>query len=140
GYAFVNVRKVADRFANETGMTVLIPDLFNGDPVDHKIPNYQDLLPDWLKKHSPDEACPVAGKFISTIKGHYESIQVIGFCYGAKIVVYLITHEELTSTIKAAIVAHPAFLTKEEATQIKRPTLFLCAETDHTFSPELDEY
>ncbi|CAF4384340.1 unnamed protein product, partial [Adineta steineri] len=45
-----------------------------------------------------------------------------------------------TSTIKAAILAHPAFLTKEEATQIKRPTLFLCAETDHTFSPELEEY
>ncbi|CAF3990859.1 unnamed protein product [Adineta steineri] len=140
GYAFANVRKVADCFANETGMTVLIPDLFNGDPIDDNIPNFRALLPDWIKKHSPAEACPVAGKFISTIKGHYESIQVIGFCYGAKIVVYLITHEELTSAIKAAIVAHPTFLVEEEAAQIKRPILFLCAEKDDMFSPELEEY
>ncbi len=55
-------------------------------------------------------------------------------------VVYLISHAELSSTIKAAIVAHPAFLVEEEASQIKRPIVFMCAETDHTFSPELQEY
>ncbi len=31
-------------------------------------------------------------------------------------------------------------LVKEEATQIKRPILFLCAETDHAFTPDLQEY
>ena len=30
-------------------------------------------------------------------------------------------------------------LAKEEASQIKRPILFLCAENDHLFSPELEE-
>ena len=30
-------------------------------------------------------------------------------------------------------------LVKEEATQIKRPILFLCAEKDHLFPPELEE-
>jgi dienelactone hydrolase len=52
----------------------------------------------------------------------------------------LIAHPELSSTIKAAIVGHPAFLVQEEASQIKRPILFLCAETDHTFAPELKDH
>lgn len=66
--------------------------------------------------------------------------QIIGFCYGGKVVVHLITHEELSSTIKAAIVGHPSMLVKEEAAQIKRPILFLCAATDHMFSTDLQEH
>ncbi len=31
-------------------------------------------------------------------------------------------------------------LVKEEAAKIQRPILFLCAENDHLFSPELEEY
>jgi len=56
------------------------------------------------------------------------------------VVVYLTSHPELSSTIKGAIVAHPAFLEKEESSQIKRPILFLCAEHDITFSPELRDH
>jgi dienelactone hydrolase len=62
---------------------------------------------------------------------------VIGFCYGAKVVVHLITHPELSSTVKAAVAAHPSFLVKEEAKQIKRPILFLCAQNDQAFIPSL---
>jgi dienelactone hydrolase len=56
------------------------------------------------------------------------------------VVVYLITHPELSSTIKAAIVGHPSRLAKEEATQIKRPIQFLCAETDQSFTPEIQDH
>jgi len=56
------------------------------------------------------------------------------------VVVYLITHPELSSTIKAAAVGHPSKLVQEEAAQIKRPILFLCAETDNAFPPELREH
>ncbi|CAM4988721.1 unnamed protein product, partial [Rotaria socialis] len=52
----------------------------------------------------------IGEKFISTIKSNYQSIQIIGFCYGAKVVIDLITHNELSSLVKAAIVAHPSFL------------------------------
>jgi dienelactone hydrolase len=45
----------------------------------------------------------------------------------------------LSSTIKAAVVAHPSFLVKEEAKQIKRPILFLCAETDQLFTSDLKQ-
>ncbi|CAF1424096.1 unnamed protein product [Rotaria sp. Silwood1] len=137
GYSFINVRKVADSFAQGAETTVLIPDYFNGDPMDPDHPNLWDALPGWLQKHPPTDACAVAEKFITTIKGNYESIQVIGFCYGAKVVVHLITHPEFSSTVKASVVAHPSFLVKEEAKQIKRPILFLCAENDSLFTPEL---
>jgi len=76
GYSFPNTRKAADRFAEETGTTVLIPDYFNGDPIDINIPNYRDTMPDWQKRHPVTEACTIADNLISTIKGHYESIQV----------------------------------------------------------------
>jgi carboxymethylenebutenolidase len=76
GSSYVNNRKVADRFAEGTGATVLVPDYFYGDPIDHNNPNFQDSLPNWLKKHPTNEACALADKFISTIKGHYQSIQV----------------------------------------------------------------
>jgi hypothetical protein len=33
-------------------------------------------MPDWQKRHPVTEACAIADNFISTIKGHYESIQV----------------------------------------------------------------
>jgi dienelactone hydrolase len=39
--------------------------------------------------------------------------------------------------VKAAVAAHPSFLVKEEAKQIKRPILFLCAENDQSFVPDL---
>ncbi|CAF3185248.1 unnamed protein product [Rotaria sp. Silwood2] len=137
GYSFINVRKLADSFAEGTQTTVLIPDYFNGDPISPNAPNVMDILPDWLKKHPPTDACAIAEKFISTVKGHYQSIQVIGFCYGAKAVVHLITSNEYLSTVKAAVVAHPSFLVKEEAKQIQRPILFLCAENDFLFTPSL---
>ena len=65
---------------------------------------------------------------------------MIGFCYGAKLVVHLVIQEELTAVVIAAAVAHPTFLVREEAAQIRRPILFLCAETDQRFPPDLREH
>jgi dienelactone hydrolase len=53
---------------------------------------------------------------------------------------HLIIQPELTSVVKAAAVAHPTFLIKEEAAKIKRPILFICAETDQRFPPDLREH
>ena len=86
GYTFVNTQKVADTFAEATGTTALVPDLFNGDPMDPDDPDLMEHLPGWLNKHPIDEACSLSGKFISAIKEQYHTIQasihyvcVIGF-------------------------------------------------------------
>ncbi|CAF1403463.1 unnamed protein product [Adineta steineri] len=139
GNSFVNVQKIADTFAENTQTTVVIPDYFNGDPIDANVPNLMEVLPAWLKKHPTKDTCLIAEKFISTIKQDYQSIQIMGFCYGAKSVVHLLIHPEFSSIIKGAVVAHPSFLVKEEATQIKQSILFLCAENDQIFTPDLRE-
>ena len=78
GYSFPNTRKIADKFAQNTGSTVIIPDFFNKDPLDPNLPAPElfSQLPAWLKKHPVDEACASAEKLISTIKDQYNSIQV----------------------------------------------------------------
>ena len=75
GYSFVNTQKLADAFSQGTQTTVLIPDYFNEDPIDTTID--ENVVADWLKKHPPTDACHIADKFLSTIKGHYDSIQAI---------------------------------------------------------------
>ncbi|CAF3724486.1 unnamed protein product [Rotaria sp. Silwood1] len=140
GFSFINIRKIADIYAQGTQTTVLVPDLFNGDPMNPNEPNLFDKLPAWLQKHPPTDACTMADKVISTIKRYYDSIQVVGFCYGGKIVIHLMTHPELSSLVKAAVVAHPSWLVKEEANQIKRSILFQCAETDQRFTPDIREH
>ena len=77
GYAFVNTRKIADVFAQTVGTTVLVPDFFDGDPLDPTAPNLQEQMPIWREKHPVDQACASAANYISTIKGHYDSMQVI---------------------------------------------------------------
>ena len=52
----------------------------------------------------------------------------------------MISQTALSSDITAAIAAHPSFLVKEEAAQIKRPILFICAETDDVFDPDLRQH
>lgn len=76
GYELPNTRKIADHFSEAIGATVYLPDCFQGDPIDVTIPNYRDLLPEWLKKHPVSDGCTLAEKFISTIKEQHESIQV----------------------------------------------------------------
>ena len=77
GYSFINAQKLADSFAQGSGTTVFILDYFNGDPISPDTLNIMEILPEWLKKHPPSDACAIAETFISTIKGHYQSIQVI---------------------------------------------------------------
>ena len=62
---------------------------------------------------------------------------MVGFCYGGKAVIHLIAQPDSAAGIRAAIAAHPSLLVKEEAAQIKRPVLFICAEKDHIFNADL---
>lgn len=76
GYSFINTRKLADRFAQDTCATVLIPDYFNGDPMNPNLPNYRDMLPEWRTRHPVADANAIAERLISAIQGNYQSIQV----------------------------------------------------------------
>jgi dienelactone hydrolase len=78
GSSFINIRKIADTFAHSTGATVLIPDFFNGDPMDPKasMSELRSQIPTWLEKHPVDQVVGFSDKFISTVKDQYQFIQV----------------------------------------------------------------
>ena len=79
GYSFVNTRQIADQLSRETNSTVFVPDYFRGDPMDPTLENLWDLLPSWLKKHPPADASQIAEELLSTVKGHFQTIQVCLF-------------------------------------------------------------
>ncbi|CAF0930336.1 unnamed protein product [Didymodactylos carnosus] len=137
GFGFINIRQVADEYAS-SNFTVYIPDLFNGDPMNHNDTNLMDKLPAWIQKHPPLESRAFADKFIAAIEQKHQSIQVVGFCYGATPVVHICKQDK--SKVKAGVVAHPSFIQEEEAEKIQRPMLFVCAEQDQRFTPELRQH
>jgi dienelactone hydrolase len=77
GSSFINTRKLADQFAEATGTTVIIPDLFDGDALDPDASDLYEKLPAWLDKHPVEPPCAAADRLIAAIKDSYESIQVI---------------------------------------------------------------
>lgn len=54
-------------------------------------------------------------------------------------VVHFVKDPQLSSMIEGGIVAHPSFLVAEEAKEIRRPMLFLCAEKDSIFPDQMRE-
>lgn len=137
GFALINSRRVADFLAEKLDVTVLIPDLFEGDPIDPNDPNRNESLISWRERHPFEKTCPMAERFVSSIENQFQSIFLIGFCYGGKITVDLIIKEKINEKIRATAVGHPSRLVETEAELIRRPILFLCAETDHAFPSEL---
>ena len=44
--------------------------------MDADDPNRSEKMPQWRERHPTSNSCAIADKLISTIKGHYDSIQV----------------------------------------------------------------
>lgn len=76
GFSFINTRMLADQFVQSTGATVLVPDFFNGDPMNPNESNLFEKLPAWREKHPVEEACQMADRFIASIEDNYQAIQV----------------------------------------------------------------
>jgi len=141
GSAFVNTRLVADSLALHTGFLVVVPELFDGEPMDIRVFSEPDqakrmaMFGPWVAKHGPPESkLPILQRVIQELKEKQgiKSIGAVGYCFGGKLSAVLAAGDETT----ANIIAHPAPIKPEEIEAIKRPTLWLCAEIDNTFTPE----
>ncbi|KAK9453688.1 dienelactone hydrolase [Dipodascopsis uninucleata] len=129
GATLSNTQLIADDFAAK-GYYVIVPDLFNGDPVPWM--PFEELgkfdLPSWLGKHGFDVTGPLIEKVYDHIVEDFapEAIGSIGYCYGAKLVVKL----QGEGKIKAGILCHPSFVEESEFEKISVPTMISAAETD----------
>lgn len=117
GLALVNSKLIADLFA-ANGYFVVMPDLFQGDPVpvDHS-PSFQVM--DWLQGHLPPQTDPIVTATLREMRERLgcQRIGGVGYCYGGKYVVRYLHPGQLD----VGFVAHPTFIEPDELEAIEGP-------------------
>jgi len=134
-----NSKLMADQLA-ANGYYVVMPDLFNGDPMTLNMPAGFDFMA-WLTKgtggnnpHTYEFVDPIVEKSIAFLqeKG-YKKIGSVGYCFGAK---YVVRFQTKGKGIDVGFVAHPSFVEEEELAAITGPFSIAAAETDGIFPAE----
>jgi len=141
GQSFPNVRANADTIA-AAGFRVVIPDLFKGDPFPadrfERPGAWEELKQQWWPKHTQEDTADFLLNAAKALKkdGSVRSIQAIGYCYGT-IGALTVARQGLASS---AVLCHPTGHTKDNTDLATVPLLFLCAEQDQAFTPEIREH
>ncbi|KUL87744.1 hypothetical protein ZTR_05879 [Talaromyces verruculosus] len=142
GHKLTNAQLIADQFA-ANGYTVVVPDLFHGDPVPLNADMATFSLPDWLQgklnekkiPHTPETVDPIVAGSLRFLKEKYnpKKVAAVGYCFGAKYVVRGLG----SGFFDAGYVAHPAMVSTEELEVIKAPLAVATAEVDDIFPANL---
>ncbi|KAK7437266.1 hypothetical protein VKT23_018707 [Stygiomarasmius scandens] len=126
-----NAKLIQDYFA-ANDFFVVGPDYFFGDTVDtHDNEAGFDRMA-WVQKKKvvADESVP---KWFSAVNEKYGSDAkycAVGYCFGAP---YVLEWATSSDAIIAGAFAHPALLNEDHFSNIKKPLLMSCAESDWTF-------
>ena len=140
GHEFVNAQLIADQFA-ANGYFVVMPDLFEKDPVPLNRPEGFDLM-QWLQKggpegkgHGPDRVDPIVEQVIKEMKGSMgvKKLGSVGYCFGAK---YVARFGAKGKGIDVGCMAHPSFVQEDEVRAMVAPLSIAAAETDEIFPEE----
>lgn len=135
GHTFPSHQLNADAYA-AGGFTVIVPKTLN-DNMDFTDPTALNRFMEWLERNPTSHASSVVGQTLDQALKDYKSVQLVGFCYGARMV---IDQVERNCGIKAAVLYHPTFLKEEDAAMLARvgtPLRFNCAEQDSLFASDL---
>ena len=140
GYRYANSRQNANQIA-AGGFHVVIPDVFAGGAAsteDLDTKGFGWLFSEWFPKNPPKETAKKLVTVANELKkqGKTDSVQAIGYCYGCVGVLELITSGLAT----AGVFAHPTGFNKENTSECTVPSLFLCAEQDQAFTPEIRQH
>jgi len=157
GLAISNPKIIADTIAERTGFDVWVPDLFDG-----KIPVQPEVLDFFLPRRPgekmgfwrslrfyltllthipgmigcrPGVVDSRATKFLTRVKAEhsYETIGVVGHCFGGGISIRLAQLDAITSLV----IAHPSPQSLDSIKAIDKPVSWICAEEDSAFPKEL---
>lgn len=90
---------------------------------------------EWFPNNPIEYGAEVASKVATQLAKDYPSVQAVGFCIGARLVMNLIRAQP--AVLKAGVVYHPTFLAADDVPEVKLPMLFNCAAREEIFSPEL---
>lgn len=139
GHDFINAQLIADQFA-ANGYFVVMPDLFEGDPMPLNRPDDFDIMK-WLatsgpsKGHTTKQVDPIVAKVIKALKADFgvKKLGSVGYCFGAK---YVARYMAKDQGIDVGYVAHPSFVDAEEIKALTGPFSIAAAETDQIFPAE----
>ncbi|SJX62734.1 related to AIM2-cytoplasmic protein involved in mitochondrial function or organization [Sporisorium reilianum f. sp. reilianum] len=156
GLKLANNKIIPDQLADATGLTVYVPDVFNGGGVSEESLSVAPSTAADMKSASlltklrvgaafamagpffarnlPAFKMPKLKKWIEELKASegYTRLGSIGFCYGSKLVIAL----NATDHISVSVANHPSMITKGDMAAIKNPILFNCAEEDPIFTQQ----
>ncbi|ETS64892.1 hypothetical protein PaG_00865 [Moesziomyces aphidis] len=154
GLNLVNNKIIPDLLADATGLTVYVPDMFNGGGISEAalssapmtaqsarssgivqklktVAAFATTTP-FFVRHFPATKIGPMKKWIDELKASkgYTRLGGTGFCYGGKLVIAL----NGTGHIDVSVANHPSMITKGDIAGIKNPILFNVAEYDPIFS------
>jgi dienelactone hydrolase len=136
GLPFVNSRLLADTYAKQAGVLVVLPDFFEGDPVpESALKTGQFDFMSWIAKHGKDHCYPLIENVARELREKHgvTKLAAIGFCWGGWATLKL----GATDLVDAVAVAHPSMVDMPaDIENLKKPALFLCAEIDQQFPEE----
>jgi dienelactone hydrolase len=130
---------IADQFA-ANGYFVVMPDLFEGDPIPLNRPEDFDIMK-WLQTsgpsqgHTPKQVDPIVEAVIKEMREKLgvKKIGSVGYCFGAK---YVARFSAEGKGIDVGCMAHPSFVDASELKAMKAPLSIAAAETDQIFPAE----
>ncbi|KAK2595617.1 hypothetical protein QQS21_006664 [Conoideocrella luteorostrata] len=161
GWEFINIRILADHYAEKGDFKVYVPDFMSGNAAPlSMLFNVQTLLAPgnlftrfvalirtvvaaipFFIHCNPGKTYPAVKGFFEQLRkeeGQDQSIGVAGFCWGGKHAVTLAHGAEIDGKplIDAAFTGHPSMLKfSDDIEKIKLPISFACAEVDNQVSP-----
>lgn len=141
GWAFSNVRLLADHYAREANVTVYVPN-FLGDEV---VPFDAILNDRWHevdvagfgKRNSREIREPKIFECARALRAKYKKVGAIGFCYGGWSVFRLGAKERQPPLVDCITAGHPSLLTKKDIDEVAVPVQILAPEFDPVFTAEL---
>ncbi|CDS01833.1 related to AIM2-cytoplasmic protein involved in mitochondrial function or organization [Sporisorium scitamineum] len=156
GLKLANNKVIPDKIADATGLTVYVPDVFNGGGLSEesvsvarstaadmksaslftklKVGAAFALAGPFFARNLPAFKIPKLKKWIEELKASYGYTRLggVGYCYGAKLVIAL----NASDHIDVSVANHPSMITNGDIAAIKNPILFNCAEEDPMFSQQ----
>ena len=141
GQQFPSVRANADTIA-AAGFRVVIPDLFEGDsfPADRfsRPGAWEELKQVWWPKHTQEHTAKYLTTVAQALKKDVgvQSVQTMGYCYGT-VGALTVAKEGMAASV---VCCHPTGHTKDNTDLVTVPVLFLCAEQDQAFTPEIRQH
>ncbi|RMZ89825.1 hypothetical protein DV736_g2955, partial [Chaetothyriales sp. CBS 134916] len=149
GIALPNSKLLADKFASALNCPVIVPDLFDADPMPVVKPEGWDAsrgLADFQIRHHPGTVEPILEAVMEWMQrseaegglGGVQSLGAVGYCFGGRYIFRMLADRK----IDAGVVNHPSFFTIEEVKALRTgttvrgglsPIAIFAAETDDIF-------